>query len=116
MTAHRLGPRAQAAAHLLYYGDGIPQRKVPGVLKSLTGLPITQGALTQSALRLGTGQGAVAQVYEHRREEVKEQAAINTDDTGWRVGGQAAQLMVFESKSITLYPIRARHPDRGTRL
>jgi transposase len=36
VTAHRLGPRAQAAAHLLYYGDGIPQCKVPGVLKSLT--------------------------------------------------------------------------------
>jgi transposase len=114
-TAHRLGPRAQAAAHLLYYGDGIPQRKVPGVLKSLTGLPVTQGALTQSALRLGTGQGAVAQVYEHLREEVKEQEAINTDDTGWRVGGQAAQLMVFESKSITLYQIRARHRNEEVR-
>lgn len=35
-TAHRLGPRAQAAAHTLHYGDGIPQRKVPGVLQSLT--------------------------------------------------------------------------------
>src|SRR5262249_47216626 len=53
-TAHRLGSRAQAAAHALYYGDGIPQRKVPGVLRSLTGLKVTQGALTQSAIRLGT--------------------------------------------------------------
>jgi hypothetical protein len=88
----RLGPRAQAAAHLLYYGEGIPQRKVPGVLKSLTGLPVTPGALTQSALRLGTGQGAVAQVYEHLREEVKEQEAINTDDTGWRVGGSSGAI------------------------
>jgi hypothetical protein len=43
-TAHRVGPRAQAAAHLLHYGDGIPQRKGPHVLKSLTGLPLTQGA------------------------------------------------------------------------
>jgi transposase len=114
-TAHRLGPRAQAAAHLLHYGDGIPQRKVPGVLKSLTGLPVTQGALTQSALRLGTGQGAVAQVYEQLRERVKEQEAIHTDDTGWRVGGQAAQLMVFESEPITLYQIRARHRNEEVR-
>jgi transposase len=108
-TAHRLGPRAQAAAHLLHYGDGIPQRKVPRVLKSLTGLPVTQGALTQSALRLGTGKGSVAQAYEHLRE------AINTDDTGWRVGGQAAQLMVFESEPVTLYQIRARHRNEEVR-
>ncbi|MGH8510042.1 MAG: IS66 family transposase [Gammaproteobacteria bacterium] len=114
-TAHRVGPRAQAAAHLLHYGEGIPQRKVPRVLKSLTGLPVTQGALTQSALRLGTGQGAVAQAYEHLREEIKEQEAVHTDDTGWRVGGQAAQLMVFESKSITLYQIRARHRNEEVR-
>jgi transposase len=114
-TAHRLGARAQAAAHLLHYGDGVPQRKVPGVLKSLTGLPVTQGALTQSALRLGTGKGAVAQVYEQLRKEVKEQEVINTDDTGWRVGGQAAQLMVFESEPITLYQIRARHRNEEVR-
>lgn len=49
--AHRLGPRAQAAAATLHYGDGIPPRTVPRVLKSLTGLSVTQGALTQAALR-----------------------------------------------------------------
>ena len=41
-TAHRLGARAQAAAAALHYGDGIPQCKVPGVLKSLTGLEVTR--------------------------------------------------------------------------
>ena len=47
-TAHRLGPRAQAA------------------------------------LRLGTGDGPVAQQYEQLRGQIKEQPAINTDDTGSR--------------------------------
>jgi transposase len=114
-TAHRVGPRAQAAAHLLYYGDGIPQRKVPQVLKSLTGLLVTQGALAQAALRLGTGAGAIAQVYEQLREEIQGQEAINTDDTGWRVNGQGAQLMVFESQAITLYQIRAQHRNEEVR-
>lgn len=85
-TAHRLGPRAQAAAATLHYGDGLPQRKVPRVLKSLTGLAVTQGALTQAALRLGTGAGAVAREYESLRRQIPAQAAVNTDDTGWRVG------------------------------
>jgi len=114
-TAHRLGSRAQAAAHLLHYGDGIPQRKVPRVLQSLTGLVLTQGALVQSALRLGTGSGAIAQAYEQLRAEIKEQAAINTDDTGWRVGGCAAQLMAFETKPMVVYQIRTHHRNEEVR-
>jgi transposase len=40
-TAHRLGPRAMAAAHILYYQVGIPVRKMPLVLNTLTGLVLT---------------------------------------------------------------------------
>ncbi|MGH8711596.1 MAG: IS66 family transposase [Burkholderiales bacterium] len=114
-TAHRLGPRAQAAGATLHYGDGIPQRKVPRVLKSLTGLSVTQGALTQTALRLGTGQGPVARQYRQLRDQIKEQPAINTDDTGWRVGGKPAQMMVFESQPVVVYQIRSRHRNEEVR-
>jgi transposase len=114
-TAHRLGPRAQAAAATLHYEDGIPQRKVPRVLRSLTGLSVTQGALAQSAIRLGAGEGAVARRYQQLREAIKEQPAINTDDTGWRVGGKPAQMMVFESPPMVVYQIRARHRNEEVR-
>jgi len=33
-TAHRLGPRVKSAAHSLHFGRGIPERKVPEVLKT----------------------------------------------------------------------------------
>ena len=46
-----------AAAHVLYYGMGIPVRKVPAVLNMLTGLELTQGAITQDALRRARGAG-----------------------------------------------------------
>lgn len=114
-TAHRLGPRAQAAATTLCYGDGIPQRKVPQVLKSLTGLSVTQGALTQAALRLGTGEGAVARQYRQLRDQIKAQETINTDDTGWRIGGQPAQMMVFETRPLVVYQIRPRHRNEEVR-
>jgi transposase len=114
-TAHRIGPRAQAAVHMLHYGDGIPQRKVPQVLKSLTGLSVTQGALTQSAIRLGVGNGAVARRYQQLRKEIKDQKAINTDDTGWRIGGSRAHLMTFDSRAITLYQIRPQHRNEEVR-
>ena len=50
-TAHRLGRRRMAAAHTMHYGFGVPMRKVPSILRELTGVTVTQGALTQDALR-----------------------------------------------------------------
>jgi hypothetical protein len=37
-----------AAAHTFHYQLGIPVRKVPAVLETLTGLQLPQGAITQS--------------------------------------------------------------------
>jgi transposase len=54
-TAHRLGPRALAAAHVLHYGVGMPVRRGPTVLATLTGVRLTQGALTQAARRRTAG-------------------------------------------------------------
>ena len=59
-TAHRLGPRVKAVAHALHYNSGVPTRKVPAILKELTGIAVTQGGLTQDALK--RSEGAVGQV------------------------------------------------------
>ena len=114
-TAHRVGARAQAAAQILHHDDGIPVRKVPGVLQTLTGLSMTQSAMTQSAIRLGTGTGPVAQKYQQLRDNCPAQEAINTDDTGWRINGNPAQMMVFESEAQTVYQIRAQHRNEEVR-
>jgi transposase len=34
---------------------------------------------------------------------------VHTDDTGWRVGGEPASLMAFETEGATVYHIRPRH-------
>jgi transposase len=106
-TAHRVGQRVMAAAHTLHYQFGIPVRKVPGVLQTLTGLKLTQGAITQDALRQARGQ--VGAVYQQLRHSVGESPAVYTDDTGWRVSGQNAHLMAFDTDEVTVYQIRPRH-------
>jgi transposase len=55
-TAYRLGPRAMATAHALHYQVGIPVRKTPLLLNLLTGMELTQGAITQDALRRARGR------------------------------------------------------------
>src|SRR5919106_1231109 len=106
-TAHRVGQRVMATAHALHYQFGIPVRKVPGVLETLAGLKLTQGAITQDALRPARGQIGIA--YQQLRRAVRESPAVYTDDTGWRVDGQNAHLMAFDTDEVTVYQVRPRH-------
>ncbi|HZA21547.1 MAG TPA: transposase, partial [Dehalococcoidia bacterium] len=106
-TAHRVGPQAMATAHILHYQVGIPVRKVPLVLNTLTGLGLTQGAITQDALR--RAKGSVGQKYQELRAGVRDSPAVYTDDTGWKVGGENAHLMAFDTDQATVYQVRPRH-------
>src|SRR5918992_2674568 len=106
-TAHRLGPRAMATAHALHYQVGIPVRKTPLVLKLLTGMELTQGAITQDALR--RAKGKVGQKYQELRAGVRNAPVVYTDDTGWKVAGQNAHLMAFDTDEATVYQVRRRH-------
>lgn len=112
-TAHRLGPRVKAMAHVLHYGQGVPLRKVPAVLEELTGVRVTQSALTQDAMKQAAG--AVGGAYQQLRKSMGEAAVVHTDDTGWRVGGESAFLMVFTNPAQTVYQIRERHRNEEVR-
>ena len=112
-SAHRMGRRVMAAAHMLHYGVGIPVRRVPTVLRALTGVELSQSAITQDALR--RVQGAVGDAYRGLRESVRESAVVHTDDTGWRVGGESAFLMAFETDDATVYQVRSRHRNEEVR-
>ena len=108
-----MGRRVMAAARVLHYGVGIPVRRVPVVLRALTGVELSQGAITQDALR--RVQGAVGDAYRRLRESVRESAVVHTDDTGWRVGGEGAFLMAFETEDATVCQVRARHRNEEVR-
>ena len=112
-SAHRMGRRVMAAAHVLHYGVGIPVRRVPVVLRALTGVELSQGAITQDALR--RAQGAVGDAYRRLRDSVRASRIVHTDDTGWRVGGEGAFLMAFETEDATVYQVRARHRNEEVR-
>ena len=112
-SAHRVGGRVMAAAHMLHYGVGIPVRRVPIVLRALTGVKLSQSAITQDALR--RARGAVGDAYHRLRDSVRESAVVHTDDTGWRVGGESAFLMAFETDDATVYQVRSRHRNDEVR-
>lgn len=112
-TAHRVGERAKAVAHTLHYGWGVPQRKVPTILQALCGLQMTQGALNQDAQRK-TG-GVVGAAYRQLRAEMPHAPVVHTDDTGWRIGGASAHLMVFTHPQTTVFQVRWQHRNEEVR-
>src|SRR3954463_11315159 len=112
-TAHRLGPRLMAAAHVTHYGLGVPVRKVPAVLKLYTGVRLTQSAITQDAARRVSGP--LGGAYQTLRDQVPTADVTYTDDTGWRVGGDPAQLMIFVTDTATVFQVRARHRNEEVR-
>jgi transposase len=63
--------------------------------------------MTQDARQRAAG--AVGMAYTQRRATGPETPVVHTDDTGWRVGGEPAHLMAFETDTVTVYQIRPRH-------
>jgi transposase len=112
-TAHRIGPRVMAAAHATHYGLGVPVRKVPALLALYSGVRLTQSAITQDALRRAAGP--IGRQYQALRAEVPASDVTYTDDTGWRVGGEAAQLMIFVTDTATVFQVRPRHRNEEVR-
>ena len=115
-TAHRVTPRVMAAAHVLHYGLGVPMRRVPAVFELLSGISLTQGSLARDALSRATDpEGAVAQAYGRLRQAVAQSKVTYTDDTSWKVGGEPAQLMGFDTDWGTVYQIRRQHRNEEVR-
>src|SRR5438128_6400126 len=112
-TAHRVGPRVKAAAHVVHYGMGVPVRKVPAILREFTGVEITQSALTQDALK--KAEGVVGNAYQELRAEVATAPVVYTDDTGWPIHGEGSHLMAFDTDQATVFQIRPQHRNEEVR-
>ena len=112
-TAHRVGPRVKAAAHTVHYGMGVPVRKLPAILREFTGIAVTQSALTQDALK--KSEGVIGTAYQELRAGVATAPAVYTDDTGWRIHGETAHLMTFDTDQATVFQIRRRHRNQEVR-
>jgi transposase len=103
----------KALGHVLHYQHGVPVRKAPAVIEEMTGVRLTQSALTQDALKQTAGPLGTA--YRQLRETIGKADVVHTDDTGWRVGGQTAFQMVFATQTETVYQIRERHRNEEVR-
>ena len=105
-TAHRTGPQVMARALTLHYHFGLPLCKVPAVIQSATGIALTRSALTQAAAALCAPGAVMDTAYQEMRKALRRSRVVNTDDTGWRIGGATAFLMGFFTPLLAVFQIR----------
>jgi transposase len=108
-NAHQVGHQVIAQALALHYHSGLPLRRVPGVIAETTGITLTQSALSQTAIAMCHGTGGMQKHYVELREQIAQSPTVNTDDTGWRIGGKLAFLMGFFTVTVAFFQVRLRH-------
>ena len=108
-TAHRVGANVMGQALSMHYHSGMTLRKTAEANSIITGISITQGALTQSAKKLCKQDGPLGKAYQGLRDEISQEPVVNTDDTGWRTGGQPSYLMGFFTPMLAVFQVRDRH-------
>lgn len=81
--------------------------KTAAVLHEVCGISITRGGVAHALARLG---GRCAPSYLALVESVRNSLMVVMDETGWRVQGVRAWLLVAAAELVTVYAIP---PGRG---
>jgi transposase len=106
-AASQVGPEALSLAAILNKGLGIPLGKTTTVLDKAFGLRLTPGGLSQALARIGT---KCEPTYEDLVCQVRANASVTMDESGWKVGGCLWWLWAAVTEDTTVYGIM---PGRG---
>lgn len=97
----QLGPRALALSAFLNKRLGVSMRNTCRVLKAF-GLSFSAGGLSQALVRMS---GRVGEWHETLASDLRQSAAVFSDETSWWVGGPGWWLWTFTTPETTLYKV-----------
>jgi hypothetical protein len=97
-----LGPRALAQAAWLNKGQGLTMRKTCQVMRTLLGVELTAGGLSQALARIAE---RAAPLYERLLASLKSGPVLHADETSWWVGGKGSSLWVLTNPTGTYYRV-----------
>lgn len=99
----RFGLNLLVLITFLRYGIHMPMNKIRKQLVICYGLKISEGTITNELTRCANYLGPE---FERIKREVRELAALNADETGWRIAGKNKWLWDFIGKQHSLLLIR----------
>ena len=110
VPSSRIGPNVLIQAAILKYNHCLPYRKITEVLKELSGLDISPGALAQSLQRLSLWLNIEQETI---LEAIRAGPVVHIDETGWRLDGKNHWLWAFVNEKLAYYRIER---SRGRRI
>lgn len=103
------GPRLQAAVVTLAVRNRVSRRDTTELLRELFGAELSTGSVDAIVSRAGE---ALEAPYAHLHSQLKEAAAVNIDETGWRTAGERRTLWGLLSASAALFRIASDRHQR----
>jgi len=97
------GPRVVAVVTLLSGMGRLSQRMIARLLDDLLGLTISDGQISRLQR---IGRESLQPAYEDITADVRDSAAVNIDETGWREDGRRAWLWTAVGRVATLFAVR----------
>ena len=97
-----IGPRALITMAILKYHHGLPGNKIKEVFQGLSGLKISEGAISQA---LGRLSGWLKTETGHILEMIRESSHLHMDETGWKVNGKSHWLWAAVNDKLAYYTI-----------
>jgi FtsZ-binding cell division protein ZapB len=111
-TNDRIGTEARAVSGYLRH-IGVTYRKTASIFKGIFGLNLTHPSFM--AFNTEQAQNGLS-LYEGIKQRVRHSAAVNVDETGWRVNGDNQWLWTFTNKETALYLINKSRGGKVVRL
>ena len=99
----QVGPNVKGWAAWMHYSLGVPFAKISRFFNDRFGLPVTAGALCQSAQT--TGSTALVPVNTQIRDRVNTSPMVVMDETGWRVNAESAWVWIATTPEVTYYTV-----------
>lgn len=103
------GPRVIAVITLLSGTRRLRQRMIARLLDDLLSLRISDGQISRLQR---IGRESLQPAYEGITADVRDSAAVNLDETGWKENGSRAWLLTVVGRFATLFAVR-RHRSRS---
>lgn len=97
------GPRVIAVVTLLSGMGRLSQRMIAQLLSDLLGLTISDGQISRLQR---IGRESLEPAYQEITADVRESAAVNIDETGWREDGLRAWLWTVVGRFSTRFAVR----------
>ncbi|MGH8574326.1 MAG: IS66 family transposase, partial [Gammaproteobacteria bacterium] len=109
VPAGAFGPRLQAAVATLAVRNRVSRRDTVELVRDLFGVELSTGAVDATVQRAGE---ALAEPHARLHQQIRSAAAVNVDETGWRLRGGKRTLWGALTEQAALFRIA---PDRHQR-